>query len=67
MGRGRRTAVGGVAERQEGYGSTAVRRPVQLGASSLSEIEVLDGLKEGDRVVVSGSDLFGDADEVKIN
>ncbi|MET0281148.1 MAG: efflux RND transporter periplasmic adaptor subunit [Steroidobacteraceae bacterium] len=45
----------------------AVRRPVRLGASSLQEIEVLDGLKAGDRVVVSGGDLFGDADKVKIN
>jgi HlyD family secretion protein len=48
-------------------GDIAVRRPVRLGASSLSEIEVLDGLKPGDRVVVSGSDQFGDAERVKIN
>ena len=48
-------------------GSTAVRRPVQLGASSLSEIEVLDGLEPGERVVVSGSDGFGDAEKVKVN
>ena len=48
-------------------GSTAVRRTVQLGASSLSEIEVLDGLKPGERVVVSGSDGFGDAEKVKVN
>lgn len=48
-------------------GSTATRRPVRLGASSLSEIEVLEGLQAGDRVVVSGSDLFGNADKVKIH
>lgn len=48
-------------------GGTAVRRPVRLGAASLSEIEVLDGLQPGDRVVVSGSDQFGDADKVRIN
>ncbi|HXC60955.1 MAG TPA: efflux RND transporter periplasmic adaptor subunit [Steroidobacteraceae bacterium] len=48
-------------------GSAAVRRPVQLGASSLAEIEVLEGLQPGDRVVVSGSDQFGDADKVRIN
>jgi HlyD family secretion protein len=48
-------------------GSTAVRRPVRLGASSLAEIEVLDGLQPGDRVVVSGSDQFGDAEKVKIH
>jgi HlyD family secretion protein len=48
-------------------GSTAVRRPVRLGVSSLGEVEVLDGLQAGDRVVVSGSDLFGEAQKVKIN
>ncbi|MFT3763283.1 MAG: efflux RND transporter periplasmic adaptor subunit [Pseudoxanthomonas sp.] len=48
-------------------GSVAVRRPVQLGASSLGEVEVLQGLKPGDRVVVSGSDLFGDAERAKVN
>jgi HlyD family secretion protein len=48
-------------------GSSAVRRPVQLGVSSLSTVEVLDGLKPGDKVVVSGSDLFGDAERVAIN
>lgn len=48
-------------------GSTAVRRPVRLGASSLSEIEVLEGLQPGERIVVSGSDQFGDAEKVKIN
>lgn len=48
-------------------GSTATRRPVRLGSSSLSEIEVLEGLQAGDRVVVSGSDLFGDAVKVKIH
>ena len=48
-------------------GSTAVRRPVQLGVSSLGEVEILSGLQPGERVVVSGSDLFGDAERVSIN
>ena len=48
-------------------GSTAVRRPVKLGVSSLGEVEILSGLQPGDRVVVSGSDLFGDAEQVSIN
>ena len=38
-----------------------------LGASSLGEVEVLDGLAEGERVVVSGSDLFERAEKVRIN
>jgi HlyD family secretion protein len=40
---------------------------VQLGVSSLSETEVLSGLKEGDRVVVSGADQFGDAPRVTVH
>lgn len=48
-------------------GSSAVRRPVQLGVSSLSNVEVLSGLQPGDKVVVSGSDLFGDAERVSVN
>ncbi len=48
-------------------GSSAVRRAVQLGVSSLSNVEVLGGLQVGDRVVVSGSDQFGDAERVSIN
>lgn len=48
-------------------GSTAVRRPVQLGVNSLSAVEVLGGLQAGDKVVVSGSDLFGDAERVSVN
>ena len=48
-------------------GRTAIRRPVQLGLSSLGEVEVRSGLQPGDRVVVSGSDLFGDAQRVTIS
>ena len=40
---------------------------VQLGASSLSHVEVLGGLQPGDKVVVSGSDQFGDAERVSVN
>jgi HlyD family secretion protein len=38
-----------------------------MGVSSLSAIEVLGGLQPGDRVVVSGSDQFGDAERVSIH
>ncbi len=48
-------------------GSSAQRQPVQLGVSSLSETEILSGLKEGDRVVVSGADQFGDAPRVTVH
>ena len=39
-------------------GRTAVRRPVELGVSSLGEVEIKSGVQPGDRIVVSGSDLF---------
>jgi len=63
---------GPFVEQGNGYayvmdGSHAVRRPVKLGVSSLGEVEILSGLQPGDRVVVSGSDLFGDAERVSIN
>lgn len=47
-------------------GGSAVKRPVRLGASSLDAVEILSGLKEGDRVVVSGSETFDDAERVRI-
>lgn len=48
-------------------GSTAVRRPIQTGVSSLGEVEIISGLQPGDRIVVSGADLFGDNERVSIN
>ena len=46
---------------------TAERVPVRLGARSLDKVEVLDGLKPGDRVVISGGDAFGAAARVTIS
>ncbi|MNV70061.1 hypothetical protein D3C71_1630020 [compost metagenome] len=48
-------------------GSNATRRPVKLGVSSLGEVEVISGLQPGDKIVVSGADLFGDNENVSIN
>ena len=48
-------------------GNAAVRRPVQLGVSSLGEVEVLSGLQPGDQVVVSGSDQFGENERVTLH
>jgi HlyD family secretion protein len=48
-------------------GNQAVRRPIHLGVSSLNAVEVLDGANVGDRIVVSGSDQFGDAERVRIS
>src|SRR3546814_563179 len=48
-------------------GGSATRRPIQAGASSLSNVEIVSGLEEGDRIVVSGTDQFGNAEQVRIN
>jgi HlyD family secretion protein len=48
-------------------GSIAVRRPVQLGATSVSAVEILSGLKVGDRVVIAGTDAFENSERVSIN
>jgi HlyD family secretion protein len=48
-------------------GSNAVRRPIRTGASSLSAVEIVSGAQPGDRIVVSGTDLFQNADRVRIH
>lgn len=45
----------------------AVRSPVTLGATSVSAVEILSGLKVGDQVVISGTDAFNNAPTVSIN
>lgn len=44
----------------------ATRVPVELGAASVSEIQVLRGLAAGDRVVISDTQDFNDAPELRI-
>jgi HlyD family secretion protein len=48
-------------------GDRAVRVPVELGAASVGEIEVLRGLAAGDKVIVSDMRDFADADEVAVS
>jgi len=47
-------------------GSVAERRPIEIGATSLSDVELLSGAKEGDKIVVSGADAFGTAMRVRL-
>ncbi|MEK8046313.1 efflux RND transporter periplasmic adaptor subunit [Ideonella margarita] len=44
----------------------AERRAIRLGAQSLSAVEVLDGLKAGDQVVISGAEQFKGAERVTL-
>ena len=48
-------------------GGVAVRRPVQLGGTSVAAVEVMSGLQPGDRVVIAGTDTFEGAERVSIN
>ncbi|MFN7387244.1 MAG: efflux RND transporter periplasmic adaptor subunit [Lysobacteraceae bacterium] len=45
----------------------AVRRPITLGATAVSAVEIVDGLAEGERVVIAGTDLFENAERVQVN
>ncbi len=45
----------------------AVRRPFKLGATSISAVEIVDGLKLGDKVVVAGTDQFENAEKISLN
>jgi HlyD family secretion protein len=46
--------------------SRAVRLPVQLGSSSMTDVEVLDGLNSGDQIVISDTRDFASAPELVI-
>jgi len=48
-------------------GKIATRRTIRLGVSSASEVEVLEGLEAGERVVVSDTSAFGGATTVLLN
>jgi HlyD family secretion protein len=48
-------------------GNVATRRPIQIGATSVSAVEILSGLQPGDKVVIAGTDSFDNAERVSIN
>jgi multidrug efflux pump subunit AcrA (membrane-fusion protein) len=48
-------------------GSMAVRVVVRLGGSSVSEIQILEGLVEGDRVILSDMSEWDTADRIELN
>jgi HlyD family secretion protein len=45
----------------------ATRTPIKMGATSISAVEILSGLKQGDKVVVAGTDTFDNASRISIN
>ncbi len=47
-------------------GEMATRRAIVTGVSSVGEIEIVSGLKEGETIVVSETTAFGDAQNVML-
>jgi HlyD family secretion protein len=45
----------------------AVRKPIRIGGTSVAAVQIAEGVKEGDRVVIAGSEEFENAPRVKIN
>jgi len=45
----------------------ATKTPIRVGASSIDKVEILEGLKQGDRIVISGTDNFKGAARVAIS
>jgi HlyD family secretion protein len=44
----------------------ARRTPITLGASSIGEVEIASGLNDGDTIIISGTDTFGNAELVQL-
>ena len=47
-------------------GKTATRVQVQVGRASVTQIQILGGLKEGDRVVLSDMSRYDNTDKVRL-
>ena len=45
----------------------AEKTPIRLGAMSAAKVEVLDGLQEGDRIVIAGAEALGGAPRVVLS
>jgi HlyD family secretion protein len=48
-------------------GASAQRADVTLGRQNPRQVEVLEGLKEGDRIITSGYDSYNSADELRFS
>ena len=48
-------------------GNKAVKTPISIGRQNPQQYEILSGLNPGDRVIITGYDNFGDAEEIILN
>jgi HlyD family secretion protein len=53
--------------RVEPEGRTAVRAPVKLGRASVNTVEVLEGLREGDTVILSDTSQWDGVDKLRLD
>ena len=51
----------------ESDGKTAVRVQVKLGRASVSNVEILEGLKEGDTVILSDTSQWDNYERIRLN
>lgn len=45
----------------------ARKTPIKIGARNLSNVEIMEGLSEGDQIIISGTDIFESAEQVLIS
>lgn len=48
-------------------GSKATKTPISIGRQNPQQYEILDGLQPGDRIIITGYDNFGGAEEIVLN
>jgi HlyD family secretion protein len=48
------------------HDGVAERRPITTGAASVRDVEIQSGLEVGDEIVISDSDIFADAERVRV-
>jgi RND family efflux transporter MFP subunit len=53
--------------RMDPDGKTATRTQVKVGKASVTQIQILDGLKEGDRVILSDMSRYDATDKVRLD
>jgi len=66
LGRGPAVGGGGAQDVFVVQGERAVRTPVRLGLASFDRVEVVEGLREGDLVIVSDVSLYAKAREIGV-
>jgi HlyD family secretion protein len=66
LGRGPAVGAGGAQDVFVVRGDRAIRTPVRLGLASFDRVEVMDGLREGDVVIVSDTSAYSRAREIGV-